>query len=221
MKKIKHWVSRKITRERLESFLKSHATEKYTLDLGSSWSPYAAHFPNRVSCDIEARKEVDVVADAHNLPFKDSEFEVILCSEVLEHLHTPEKAASEIWRVLKPGGELILTTRFMFPMHDVPHDYFRFTESGMKYLFREWTVEELIPETINFETMAVLIHRMALMMELRGGKFTRTLIFLLSKIVQHLGFLVTKEYGRRQMDGSGVAFNTFASGYYLYARKPV
>ena len=216
---MKHWLTKKITREHIEAFVRSHATEKKTLDLGSSWSPYSKYFPNRTSSDVEARDGVDVVADAHALPFKDGEFENILCSEVLEHLHTPEKAISEMYRVLAPGGTLILTTRFMFPMHDVPHDYFRFSETGMKHLFRNFEIIELVPETKNFETLAVLIHRMALTMEFRGGRVTQTLLFLLAKIVKHLGFLVKKEYGKKHFKGGGIEWNTFASGYFLFAIK--
>lgn len=216
---MKKWLTKKTTREHLQCFIKSHATNKRTLDLGSSWSPYAEYFPDRVSCDIEAREGVDVVADAHSLPFKDEEFENILCSEVLEHLHTPEQAIAEMWRVLAPGGTLILTTRFMFPIHDAPHDYFRFTEIGMKYLFRNWEILSFAPETKHFETLAVLIHRMAFTMEFRGGYFTRTVLFLTAKIVGRLGFLVKRDYGRKYFDGGGVEWNTFASGYYIVCRK--
>jgi SAM-dependent methyltransferase len=165
---MKKWLTKKITRKNLERFIIAHSTTEKTLDLGSSWSPYADHFPNRVSCDLEEREGVDVVADAHSLPFENDSFENILCSEVLEHLHTPELAISEMYRVLKPGGSLILTTRFMFPMHDVPHDYYRYTETGMRHLFRNFEIKELVPETKNFETMAVLIQRLGLTMDMRG-----------------------------------------------------
>lgn len=215
----KQWLSRKITRQHIAEFIKKHATEKKVLDLGSSWSPYSEYFPNRTSCDIDDRPGVDVIGDAHDLPFADGEFDVILCSEVLEHLHTPEKAISEMCRVLKPGGELILTTRFMFPQHDVPYDYFRFTEYGMRHLFRDWKVEELIPETKNFETLAVLIHRMAFTMEFKGGVFTRAFLFLLAKVVRRLGFFVKKEYGIRRASGHVIECNTFASGYFLFCKK--
>lgn len=216
---MRKWLSKKITREKLASFIEAHASDSKTLDLGSAWSPYAKYFPNRTACDIEKREGVDVVADAHDLPFLDGEFEVILCSEVLEHLHAPEKAISEMYRVLKPGGTLILTTRFMFPQHDVPHDYFRYTEYGMRHLFRQWGILELVPETKNFETLAVLIHRMAFTMEFRGGQITRVFLFLLAKLVRKLGFLVKKEYGIRRRDGTVIETNTFASGYYIVCKK--
>jgi predicted SAM-dependent methyltransferase len=218
---MKHWLTKKITRPKIEAFIKQYATDKKTLDVGSSWSPYAKYFPNRISTDIEARDGVDIVADAHALPIDSNTYDVILCSEVLEHLHSPEVAIGEMYRVLKPGGNLILTTRFMFPMHDVPHDFFRYTEYGMLHLFREWEILNLQPESSNFETMAILVHRMAFTMEFKGGKFTRAVIFLFAKCIIGLGFLVKKEYGIRRMDGHHITCNTFSSGYYLYARKPL
>ena len=56
-------------------------------------------------------------------------------------------------------------------------------------------------------------------MEFKGGKFTRIVLFLLAKFVRTLGFLVKKEYGRKYYEGGGVEWNTFASGYYLVAKK--
>jgi SAM-dependent methyltransferase len=101
---MRRWLTKKVTREKLDAFLRVHATDKHTLDLGSSWSPYAKYFPNRVTCDITPGEGVDVVADAHALPFEDGEFELIICSEVLEHLHTPEKAIAEMRRVSRDGA---------------------------------------------------------------------------------------------------------------------
>ena len=91
----------------------------------------------------------------------------------------------------------------------------------MKHLFRNFEITELVPETKNFETMAVLIHRMAYTMEFRGGIFTRAIIFLIAKVVRRLGFLVKKEYGRKYYEGGGIECNTFASGYYIVCKKPV
>ena len=127
----------KITRVHLERFLQGQATPKRTLDIGASIGSYAAYFPNRVGVDIERAAGVDIVADAHALSFRDGSFEVVLATEVLEHLQEPQKAVDEMFRVLKPGGTLLLTTRFLFPLHDAPHDYFRYTRYGLEYLLRQ------------------------------------------------------------------------------------
>lgn len=213
------WLVQKITRTKLASFIEAQATDERTLDLGSSWSPYASYFPNRVTCDAAPGDGVDVVADAHDLPFKDGEFKVVLCSEVLEHLHTPECAIGEMHRVLAPGGTLILTTRFMFPIHEAPVDYFRYTEFGLRHLLREWEIVEFVSESANLETIAVLVHRMAMTMKFRGGVVTQAVFFLLAKLLRRCTFLVRREYRTLSRSGEHMEGNTFASGYYLVAKK--
>ena len=131
---------RKFTRVSLEKFLAPHATEGQVLDIGSGGSSYGKYFPNRLTVDIDPARKPEIVADAHELPFPDGKFAVILCTEVLEHLSNPPKAIAEMRRVLKPGGKLILTTRFMYPLHDIPHDYFRYTRYGLEHLFENGRV---------------------------------------------------------------------------------
>ena len=126
--------ARKISRERLEPFIRKNLTDEKTLDLGCGNSPYSKYFPNRIGCDIERSKNVDIVGDAHELPIKDNVFHSVLATEVLEHVKNPQKVIDEVRRVLKPNGKLILTTRFIFPLHDTPNGYYRYTKYGLGYL---------------------------------------------------------------------------------------
>lgn len=83
-----------------------------------------------------------VVGDAHNLPFGDNQIPAIISKSVFEHLHDPKRAAEEIYRVLKPGGKVLVYTHFIYPYHaraGVYKDYFRFTEDGLRYLFRDFS----------------------------------------------------------------------------------
>ena len=119
----------KITRQKLELFIQKYKSDGLTLDIGCSNSPYIKYFPNRIGLDIQDGPNVDIVADIHKLPFEDGKFDNILCTEVLEHLHSPHLAIAEMKRVLKSGGKLILSTRFIFPLHETPNDYYRFLSS--------------------------------------------------------------------------------------------
>lgn len=210
-------LTKKITRGHLRKFITEHASDAYTLDIGCANSPYSKYFPKRVGLDIAAGPGVDVVSDAHTLPFPDATFDQILCTEVLEHLHTPEQAIKEMNRVLKPGGTILLTTRFVFPIHDAPHDYFRYTKYGLTYLFRDWELLTLNEEVTTMETLGVLLQRIGFQTKLRANGVTKVLIFLLAKVFTVLNWLIVKEYG--DIKKSQSEKNIMTSGYYLVAKK--
>ncbi len=78
---------------------------------------------------------VDVIADARQLPFRDASVDLLLSSSVLEHVQHPEQAVAEIARVLKPGGRTYSEIPFLRAYHMAPHDYQRYTISGIEALF--------------------------------------------------------------------------------------
>lgn len=75
----------------------------------------------------------DVLADAVSLPFADSSLDTVFCLEVLEHVPDPDKVMQEIARVLKPGASAWLSMPFLYPVHDAPFDFQRFTEFGILF----------------------------------------------------------------------------------------
>lgn len=89
-----------------------------------------------INLDIQPGLEVDVVGDAHDLPFDNNSFDAIVMQAVLEHLHTPEVALMEAFRVLKPGGFIYLEVPFLQGFHADPHDYFRFTQIGLSSILK-------------------------------------------------------------------------------------
>ena len=209
----------KMTREHLGAFIATHASHMRTLDIGCANSPYASLFPNRVGFDVHAEKGVDIIGDAHTLPFQDEEFEQILCTEVLEHLHTPQQALDEMRRVLKKDGTLILTTRFMFPLHDTPDDYFRYTKYGLQYLLRDWKILTLQEESSTIETFSVLLQRIAFQTDVCGGKFTKAMLIVLARVVKFFQGLIKKEYGTRNKRVIREESHIMTSGYYIVAKK--
>ncbi len=87
--------------------------------------------------DQNSRGKHTYVCDIKSIPVESSRFGVIVCTQVLEHLPDPLGAMKELSRVLKPGGELFLTTNLLFPIHGAPFDFFRFTNFGLEHLCRE------------------------------------------------------------------------------------
>ena len=91
--------------------------------------------PKVVNVDIRPFESVAVVCDAQALPFRDGEFDAVVCHQVLEHVPDADRAVVEMHRVLKPGGRVIVTVPFYFPFHASPHDYRRWTVPGMRQTF--------------------------------------------------------------------------------------
>ncbi len=85
--------------------------------------------------DIDPGPHVDLIADAHDLPFEEERFDSIVAIEVFEHLKNPHQAAAELARVLRPGGSALLSIPFMFRVHGDPFDFQRLTTSGLEQLF--------------------------------------------------------------------------------------
>ena len=205
-------------RSGLKDFIIKHAVNGLVLDLGSADSPYRKYFSNLVTCDIRAGDGVDVVADAHCLPFEDDKFDCIICTEVLEHLHSPAAAISEMKRILKPGGMLILTTRFVFPIHDAPNDYYRYTKYGLKFLFSDgWNIIDLRAEAGTQKTLAILIQRIALQSDFYGGQITKFLIFMLCRTIYYFPNIIKEEFF--DVRKSGIEDCIMAPGYYLSVQK--
>jgi len=77
---------------------------------------------------------LDVIADVMALPFSENRFNAALSLVVLEHLQEPSQALSEMFRVLRPGGKLLLVAPLIWEIHQAPHDYYRFTRYGLMHL---------------------------------------------------------------------------------------
>lgn len=211
-------LSGKLTRVTLDRFIASHASPLRTLDIGAQNGPYSAHFPRRVALDIQRGIGVQVIGDAQALGILDATFDVILCTEVLEHIPDPQRAIDEMFRVLVPGGQLLLTTRFLFPIHDAPHDYFRFTKYGLRHLLRRFEILELHEETDAVGTLAVLLQRLGMQAETLHRTPFRAIWLLWAQMVRPFSFLITAEYGdsRRLRHEQGI----MTSGYHVACRKP-
>ncbi len=90
--------------------------------------------------DIYDSPNVQFIADGHHLPLPDDHFDAVVIQAVLEHVLQPAQVVAEIWRVLRPGGVVYAETPFMQQVHEGPYDFTRFTESGHRYLFRNFDV---------------------------------------------------------------------------------
>jgi SAM-dependent methyltransferase len=119
-----------------------HAISGRMLDIGCGSKPYHPMFRESVShhlgvdlpTSLHDCSAVEAFAGATWLPFRAGAFDCVLCTEVLEHVPQPEQAIAEIARVLRPGGRAIITTPFMYRVHEAPFDFFRYTPFALRSL---------------------------------------------------------------------------------------
>ena len=99
-----------------------------------------------------------VYGDAHALPFPEASFDWALLLDVLEHVPAPDRSFTEAFRVLKPGGRLVVQVPFLYPTHDAPLDFPAWTPTGRQKLPRRsgFTVVEKMPLGTPLECAALL-----------------------------------------------------------------
>ena len=120
------------------------------LDIGAGWAPYKPFFKN-VNKYIKMDKfeylkaKPDIIGNAMDIPLKNESIDSVFTSQVLEHVPNPQRMINEIYRILKKDGVCILTTHMAQIIHGEPYDYFRFTEYGLRELFKNFKYIEIKP----------------------------------------------------------------------------
>lgn len=113
------------------------------LDFGCGSKPYESLFTQAASyvgVDIKVsghdheNSKVDIYYDGKTLPFPAQHFDAVVSFEVFEHLFHPDEILSEIRRVLKPGGTLLITIPFAWDEHETPFDFARYTTFGIRHV---------------------------------------------------------------------------------------
>jgi len=110
------------------------------LDIGCGRKPYypyfAEHATEYVGIDIDVDNPyADMLGPVEDLPVADASFDVVLCTQVLEHAGDPDQAVSELHRVTAPGGRVLASTHGVQVYHPAPEDHWRWTHTGLELLF--------------------------------------------------------------------------------------
>lgn len=124
------------------------------LDVGAGDVPYRALIDPHVSVyhtlDYEKRVgEIDYVSDAQDMSgvVDSNRYDTVLLLEVLEHVSNPFRVVNELFRVLRPGGKVIMSVPHLSRLHEEPYDFYRYTHYGLRHLFEGagFEIVELIP----------------------------------------------------------------------------
>lgn len=192
-------------------------------DLGCGEMPYKDYFLQFAKryvgvdwSDTLHKLKADIVADLNEkLPIDPEVAETVVSISVLEHLREPQTMLNEAFRILKPGGRIILQVPWQWWVHEVPYDYFRFTPYGLKYLMSKAGFKEIqVEPAAGFFTMWFLKFNYFSARFIRGPKplqlLVRCMLILVWYILQILAPFLDK------LDRNW-EFET--SGYWVVAQK--
>lgn len=115
------------------------------LDVGVGSAPYWNLRKDLIwsGLDVETTPYSNFLIEKNkSWPIIDNSFDNVFCTQVIEHVEEPSFLVTEIWRVLRPGGLVILNAPFIYPFHGMPEDNARYTTSQLNYLFQEFEVIE-------------------------------------------------------------------------------
>jgi len=145
-----HWLVLKKRREIFEEWIaKLPSGQLLVLDIGGRIQPYRplleGRLLNYISADVRSTPLVSVLADGGQLPFADAQFDLVICTQVLQYVPEPGQVTREVARVLKPGAHFFLSVPSASP-RDAEEECWRFLPGGLRHLFTPFSHLEIIPE---------------------------------------------------------------------------
>jgi SAM-dependent methyltransferase len=170
------------------------------LDAGAGEGRYRSHFEHLryVGIDLAVGdpswdySALDVAGDLLKLPFADQSFDLALCLEVLEHIREPQQMLRELYRVLRPGGRLYFSVPMSWHQHQKPHDYYRYTSFGLRYLLDQagFNVEALEPTGGYFWFLSIQFQMLSVWVFPPRQRRWQRLVLMPVKIICQLFFFV-------------------------------
>jgi predicted SAM-dependent methyltransferase len=148
-------------RRHMQKFFSARERVGKVLDVGAQYCPYYPLFRGKCdsysSLDIVPSPIVDIICNAEEMPIEDGSYDLVLCTQVLEHCNSPERIINECHRVLRKGGTLIVTVPSIYPVHGYPADNWRFMPDGLRYLLRAFSQVEVLGELDFAESLASVV----------------------------------------------------------------
>jgi SAM-dependent methyltransferase len=134
------------------------------LDVGCGVKPYYPFFArvagSYVGVDVVENPAADLLGSVEELPIEDGSFDVVLCTQVLEHSDDPAQAVRELRRVTADGGRVLASTHGVQVYHPSPVDYWRWTHEGLRRLFEQnaqWSSLSVEPAAGTASALAMLL----------------------------------------------------------------
>lgn len=147
------------------------------LDVGCGMQPYRRWMGDHVAYTGLDREgplaRPDVVGTVDALPFEGSSFDGLLSTQVFEHVGDPVAALRECARVLRERGRIVLTVPGVWPAHEAPHDYWRFTKYGVERALADAGFVDVVIEAAGgfWASVGQMVN-----LEIQRGRFARDLV---------------------------------------------
>lgn len=157
-----------LTLRHLEEYIRSRLTRLIrsgadVVDIGCGEQPLRSVVESAggryAGVDVQQNRSgtVDVIAPIWKLPLGDSSADVVIATEVIEHVSDVDGGFRELARILRPGGTILLTTPFAYPLHEEPHDYGRLTENGLRWFAERHGLQVVELSTLGNEIEAMTV----------------------------------------------------------------
>ena len=224
LKRLLQKLSKKISRKNLDNFIDYYISrisneldgidslKVLNVGAGGTVETYLKTKFNFVrSIDVDVNREPDQVIDVCDLDqLKDLTFtpQLICMFEVLEHTKNPINAIQNLYEIIDENSYVMLSTPFIFHIHDEPYDFFRFTKYGLEILFQNFKEVVIKPRNGWFETILVLFVRLRMERNILSkmiGNLFILIYFLLTPITYLLQSIIKSE--------------KITTGYFVYAKK--
>jgi len=150
------------------------STGKRVLDVGCGVKPYYPFFAGAadyIGVDVQENPSADLTGSVEALPVEDGSFDLVLCTQVLEHVDDPALAVRELHRDTAAGGRVLASTHGVMLYHPNPQDLWRWTHTGLEKLFRDngFTDVTVLPGAGSGEALAMLIGNFLHLLAKRAG----------------------------------------------------
>lgn len=183
--------------------LATYFTGGTLLDVGCGIKPYEPLFKVNRYLGLEIvggghsdeAKSADAFYDGLRFPIKSCSIEYVISTQVLEHVFEQGLFINEIHRVLKPGGQLLLTVPFVWDEHECPYDYCRYTSFGIEFFLSNhgFEVKELHKSTTYLETIFQMLSAYIAEVFMNKNKYLRFLVTaLICSIIQSAGIILSR-----------------------------
>jgi SAM-dependent methyltransferase len=145
------------------------------LDVGCGVKPYYPFFAGAaeyVGVDVKENVAADLVGTAEAIPVEDGSYDVVLCTQVLEHVDDPATVVRELALVTAPGGRVLASTHGVMLYHPNPQDLWRWTHTGLHRLFESegsWSDLTVEPGAGSAECLAMLTGHYIHLLAKRAG----------------------------------------------------